>query len=113
MLFVPETGQLKCFEQPLISKLFLISHELNASTLMSGNSLDTFLNVLRLLFKEESRDAMTVDTDLKSLKEWSSLQTMIIVNEIDKEYQVVLDVDDLKNASSVRELFETVQLKKR
>lgn len=80
---------------------------------MSGNSLDTFLNFLRLLFKEESRDAMTAETRLTSLKEWSSLQTMIIVNEIDKEYNVVLDVDDLKNASSVRELFEVVQLKKR
>ncbi len=80
---------------------------------MSGNSLDTFLNFLRLLFKEESRDAMTAETDLSSLKEWSSLQTMIIVNEIDKEYNVVLDVDDLKKASSVRELFEIVQLKKR
>ncbi len=80
---------------------------------MSGNSLDTFLNFLRLLFKEESRDAMTAETDLSSMKEWSSLQTMIIVNEIDKEYNVVLDVDDLKNASSVRELFEIVQLKKR
>lgn len=80
---------------------------------MSGNSLDTFLNFLRMLFKEESRAAMTAETKLTSLKEWSSLQTMIIVNEIDKEYNVVLDVDDLKNASSVRELFEIVQLKKR
>jgi acyl carrier protein len=80
---------------------------------MSGNSLDTFLNFIRQLFKEESRDAMTVETDLSSMKEWSSLQTMIIVNEIDKEYNVVLDVDDLKNASSVRELFEIVELKKR
>ncbi len=80
---------------------------------MSGNTLDTFLNFLRQLFKEESRDAMTVETRLSSLKEWSSLQTMIIVNEIDKEYDVLLDVDDLKNASSIRELFEIVQLKKR
>jgi acyl carrier protein len=80
---------------------------------MSGNSLDTFLNFLRLLFKEDSRGAIGAETNLASLKEWSSLQTMIIVNEIDKEYNVVLDVDDLKNASSVRELFEIVQLKKR
>ncbi len=80
---------------------------------MSVNSLDTFLNFLRLLFKEDSRETITAETNLSTLKEWSSLQTMIIVNEIDKEYNVVLDVDDLKNASSVRGLFEIVQLKKR
>lgn len=79
---------------------------------MQGSSLDSFLNFIRQLFREESRSAITLDTDLKLLKEWSSLQTMIMVNEIDKEYNVLLDDEDLQKASSVRELFGLIQLKK-
>jgi acyl carrier protein len=75
---------------------------------MPDNRLDNFVELIRNQFKMEDRHLITEDTDLKGLKEWSSLQTMIIVNEIDKEYNVILDFEDIKNASSVHQLFNVV-----
>ena len=78
---------------------------------MLNSQLNSFLNLIQNQFKEENRALINEYTDLKTLKEWSSLQTMIVVNEIDKEYNVVLDADDIKQASSVDELFEIVKTK--
>jgi acyl carrier protein len=78
---------------------------------MANNQLDSFLNLIQNQFKEENRDLINETTDIKTLKEWSSLQTMIVVNEIDKEYNVLLNTDDIKQASSIDELFKIVKTK--
>jgi acyl carrier protein len=70
-----------------------------------------FLELIKKQFSDEARASITDETDLRSLKEWSSLQTMIIVNEIDKEYNVILGFEDLKKASSVSQLFKIIQNK--
>lgn len=75
------------------------------------NDIDTFTNLIRGQFSEKVRGSINSDTNLKLLKEWSSLQTMLVVNEIDKEYGVLLDMDDLWAADSVSRLFEIVQSK--
>lgn len=75
------------------------------------NSLDNFIDLIRDQFSDKEKALINKNTDLKSLKEWTSLQTMIVVNEIDKEYGVVLDFNDIKNAITVSQLYETVQKK--
>ncbi|MCC6372473.1 MAG: acyl carrier protein [Bacteroidia bacterium] len=76
---------------------------------MTSATHDNFLALIRNQFRPEDREAITLDTDLKTLNEWSSLQTMIIVNEIDKAYNVILGFEDLKNANTVAQLFNIVQ----
>jgi acyl carrier protein len=78
---------------------------------MPDHSLNIFVALIKNQFREEDRDLIDPETDLRTLKEWSSLQTMIIVNEIDKEYNVILGFEDIKNAANVAQLFETVQNK--
>jgi acyl carrier protein len=78
---------------------------------MQETSLNSFVDLIRNQFRDEDRDRIDEGTDLKTLKEWSSLQTMIIVNEIDKEYNVILGFEDIKNAANVAQLFTTVQSK--
>lgn len=75
------------------------------------NDIETFTNLIRSQFSEKIRGTINGDTNLKLLKEWSSLQTMLVVNEIDKEYGVLLDMDDLWAADSVNKLFDIVQSK--
>ncbi len=77
---------------------------------MTNVELNNFLTLIRSQFKEDS-GLITETTDLKMLKEWSSLQTMIIVSEIDKEYNVILNFEDMKKAKTVAELFAIVQTK--
>jgi acyl carrier protein len=76
---------------------------------MADNTLNSFVELIKNQFREEERDAINETTDLKTLKECSSLQTMIIVNEIDKHYNVILGFEDIKNAANVAQLFACVQ----
>lgn len=80
---------------------------------MDVKKLNGFVSLLKEQFREEDRDKINSETDLKTLEEWTSLQTMIIVNEIDKQYNVILDVDDLRAARNVGDLFRIVQTKQK
>ena len=79
---------------------------------MTGNGLNEFVTLIRSLFREEDRSSINEDTDLRTLKEWSSLQTLIIVGEIDNAYNVILGWEDMRKATNVRELFTIVQSKR-
>lgn len=79
---------------------------------MTDTDLNIFLELIQAQFSDEDRLNITLGTDLKTLKEWSSLQTMIIVNEVDKAYDVILDFQDIKRANSVEELYGIIQSKK-
>ena len=51
--------------------------------MISGTkNIGFFLDLIRSQFREQDRKGITEETDLSTLKEWSSLQIMIIVNEI-------------------------------
>lgn len=78
---------------------------------MPANNLNSFIALIREQFREEDRALINEKTDLKTLKEWSSLQTMILVSEIDKEYNVILGFEDIKRAANVEQLFGVVQTK--
>ena len=80
---------------------------------MDVKKLNGFVSLLKEQFREEDRDKINSETDLRTLEEWTSLQTMIIVNEIDKQYHVILDVDDLRVAKNVADLFKIVQTKQK
>ena len=58
---------------------------------MSLNNIDTFVNLIRQQFGEEEQHTINANTDIKLLNGWSSLQTMIVVNEIDKTYGIILE----------------------
>lgn len=72
---------------------------------------DVFLQQIQTVFEEESRQFINFQTDLKSLPEWSSLQAMIVVSEIDKAFDVILSAEDMKQAKTLNDLFESVKQK--
>ena len=71
-----------------------------------------FLELVKNQFSEKERSAISEQTDFKALKEWSSLQTMIVVNEIHKQYNVILNSDDLATARNLGELCQIVESRK-
>lgn len=79
---------------------------------VTKGSLEDFVVLIRNQFRQEDQGRIDAQTDLRTLKEWSSLQTMIIVNEIDKEYNVILGFEDLKSAGNVAQLYAIVQSKR-
>lgn len=79
---------------------------------MHSKELNTFLDLIRSLFPEDENGLITEKTNIKNLKEWSSLQNMIVVSEIDRVYEVIVSVEDFNSSSTLEELFGKIQSKK-
>lgn len=58
-------------------------------------------------------DANTIDakTEFKKLEEWGSMLALIVIAMIDSDNGKALNADDLKNATTVQDLFEIVNKK--
>jgi acyl carrier protein len=52
------------------------------------------------------------DTEFKALDEWTSLSALSILAMVDEEYDVTLKGDDIKNAETIGDLFNTMKGKK-
>lgn len=76
------------------------------------DTLNTFIELIRNLFISDERNLINEKTDLKLLKEWSSLQIMIVVNEIDKTYNVLLTNEDFLAVKNLEQLYKLIQYKK-
>ncbi len=76
-----------------------------------AHSLNSFVELIRNQFNEEEQLLITEKTNIKLLNEWSSLQTMIVVNEIDKSFGVILNSSDFKESNSISELYNRMKQK--
>lgn len=61
---------------------------------------------------DTSADQIKPETIFSELEEWSSLTALSIIAMVDEEYGVTLKGDDIKNALTVQDLFDTVKAKK-
>lgn len=55
--------------------------------------------------------AINASTAFKELDEWSSLLALSIIAMADEEYDVTLKGDDIRNATTIEDLFNTVKAK--
>ena len=75
-------------------------------------NIDKFVDVIASVFDETDASEITAETKFRELDEWSSLIALSIIATIDEEYEVTLKGDDIKNASTINDLFNTVKSKK-
>lgn len=71
------------------------------------------MDLIKSLFSEQENGGISPDSDIKKLKEWSSLQNMIVVSEIDKAYDVIVTIEDFNSSATLEELFTKIVAKKR
>ena len=62
-------------------------------------------------FDETDASEFTAETVYKELDEWSSLVALSIIAMIDEEYDVTLKGDDIRNTSTIGDLFNLVNEK--
>lgn len=62
-------------------------------------------------FDETDPSEITATTNFHDLEEWSSLTALSIIAMVDEEYDVTLKGDDIKNAQTVEDLYNTVKSK--
>ena len=62
-------------------------------------------------FDDTDASDIQAETNFRDLDEWSSLIALSVIAMVDEEYDVTLKGDDIKNATTVEDLFNTVKAK--
>lgn len=60
-------------------------------------------------FDETDASVFTAETKFKELDEWSSLIALSIIAMVDEEYDVTLKGDDVRNSSTIQDLYDIVK----
>lgn len=74
--------------------------------------LNDFIVKFAEQFDDTDPSEIKADTLFHDLDEWSSLIALSIIAMIDEEYEVTIKGDDMQNAKTVEDLFNTVISKK-
>ena len=73
--------------------------------------LQTFIDNFASQFEETDADVFTAQTKFKDLEEWSSLIALSVIAMVDEEYEVKLKGDDIRNSSTIEDLYIAVKSK--
>ena len=60
-------------------------------------------------FDETDTAVFTPELVFRELEEWSSFLALAIMAMIKSEYDVAISADEMRNANTIQELFDTVQ----
>ena len=70
-----------------------------------------FIENFAAQFDETDPSEIKAETVFKELDEWSSLIALSVIAMADEEYDVTLKGDDIKNSTTVEDLFNTIKSK--
>lgn len=71
-------------------------------------SLEEFVALFAEQFDETDPSTIKADTAFHDLDEWSSLIGLSVIALADEEFEVALKGDDVKNAVTVEDLYNTI-----
>jgi acyl carrier protein len=71
--------------------------------------LQEFINNFAAQFDETDASEIKANVKFKELNEWSSLIAMSVIAMADEEYNVKITGDDIRNHSTIEDLFSTVK----
>ena len=74
--------------------------------------INGFVDNFAAQFEDTPADAIKAETAFRDLDEWSSLIALSVLAMVDEEYGVTLKGDDIKNATTVQDIFNAVVAKK-
>lgn len=62
-------------------------------------------------FEETDPSEITASTEFKKFDEWSSLIALSLIAMVDEEYDIIIKGEDIKNSTTVEDLFNIVKSK--
>ena len=74
-------------------------------------NLQNFIESFASQFEETEASVFQADTKFKDLEEWSSLMALSIIAMVDEEYNISIKGDDIRNSTTIEDLFEIVNSK--
>ncbi len=75
-------------------------------------TLEEFIGKLETEIDTIPKGSLTADTNYRSLKDWSSMHALIIIALADTDYDVTITGNDLKECSTVSDLFNVIKSRK-
>ncbi|MEG2403219.1 MAG: acyl carrier protein [Muribaculaceae bacterium] len=73
--------------------------------------LHEFIEKIAEQFDDTDASVFTPQTEFKNLDEWSSLTALSVIAMVDEEYDVSLKGDDIRNSTTIEDLFNIVKSK--
>lgn len=70
--------------------------------------VNEFIEKFAEQFEDTPADQIKAETAFRDLDEWSSLIALSVIAMVDEEYGVTLKGDDIKNATTVQDIFNRV-----
>ena len=74
-------------------------------------TLEEFVTLFAEQFDVTDPKDITADTDYKNLDEWSSLIALSVIAMVDEECDVALKGDDIRNSTTIGDLYKVVAAK--
>lgn len=71
--------------------------------------LKDFIEHFAEQFDDTDASEFQADTVFKDLDEWSSLIALSIIAMVDEEYDITIKGDDIRNSSTIEDLFNVVK----
>lgn len=62
-------------------------------------------------FDDTDISELKPETEFKELDEWSSLIALSVIAMVDEEYDVTIKGDDIRNSTTIEDLFNAVKAK--
>ena len=73
--------------------------------------LQEFVEKFAEQFDETDASAFAAGTKFREIEEWSSLIGLSVIAMVDEEFDIALKGDDIKNANTIEDIYNTVQSK--
>lgn len=70
-----------------------------------------FIEKFAEIFDDTDASTLTAKTNFRDLDEWSSLAALSVIALADEEFDVSLGSADIRNATTIADLFETIKSK--
>lgn len=74
--------------------------------------ITTFVQDFARQFEDTEASEFSADTIFKDLDEWSSLSALLIIAMVDENYDVRIKGEDIRNSSTIQDLFDIVKDRK-
>lgn len=71
--------------------------------------ISEFINKIENEIEELKPGTLKPETVFRSISEWSSMHALIIIALVDTEYDVTITGDDLRNSTTINDLFNIVK----
>lgn len=72
---------------------------------------DTFVEKFAAQFEEADAASISGGTAFRDLTEWSSMQSLIVIASFDWEYGVTITAEELRQATTVMDLYNVLHQK--